>query len=229
MGLHTAALFRHLGAQLTVVLHDPAGLDGPELDALWASDAQMVQRKASRILEDADGRLVGVEVAGHGAVDADVVVVTPRFRVRARNEEAARGQGELFPAYRHHAVFTDNPFETIQAEGHHRDHAVAGQVIADLNAGPLAHLPSGKFTANAAWLVLAAMAHNLLRSAGTRAGARYARARTATVRRDLITVPARTARRGRGDLVLHLPAGHHREQAWLNLWTDAAGPPAAAA
>jgi len=150
-------------------------------------------------------------------------------RVRARNEEAARGQGELFPAYRHHAVFTGNPFETIQAEGHHRDHAVAGQVIADLNAGPLAHLPPGKFTANAAWLVLAAMARNLLRSAGTRAGARYARARTATVRRDLITVPARTARRGRGDLVLHLPAGHHREQARLNLWTDAAGPPAAAA
>jgi hypothetical protein len=73
------------------------------------------------------------------------------------------------------------------------------------------------------------MARNLLRSAGTRAGARYARARTATVRRDLITVPARTARRGRGDLVLHLPAGHHREQARLNLWTDAAGPPAAAA
>jgi hypothetical protein len=60
-------------------------------------------------------------------------------------------------------------------------------------------------------------------------GTRYARARTATVRRDLIAMPARTARHGRGNLILHLPAGHHREHAWQNLWTDACGPPAKAA
>jgi Transposase DDE domain group 1 len=150
-------------------------------------------------------------------------------RIRARNEKEVQGQGELFPVYRHHAAFTDSPFEIIQAESQHRGHAVVEQVIADLNAGPLACLPSGVFNANAAWLVLAAMAHNLLRAAGTRAGTRYAKARTATVRRDLITMPARTARRGRGNLVLHLPEGHHREQAWLNLWTEATGPPAAAA
>jgi hypothetical protein len=116
-----------------------------------------------------------------------------------------------------------------QSEGHHRGHAIVEQVIADLNAGPLAHLPSGHFAANGAWLVLAAMAHNLLRAAGTRAGTRYARARAATVRRDLIAMPARTARHGRGNLTLHLPAGHHREQARQNLWTDACGPPAKAA
>jgi hypothetical protein len=150
-------------------------------------------------------------------------------RVRARNEKEAQGQGEFFPAYRHHAAFTDSPFETLQAEGQHRDHAIVEQVIADLNAGPLAHLPSGVFNANAAWLVLAAMAHNLLRAAATRAGTRYAKARTATVRRDLITMPARTARHGRGKLALHLPRGHHREQAWLNLWAEACGPPATAA
>jgi hypothetical protein len=150
-------------------------------------------------------------------------------RVRARNDKAAEGQDELFPAWRHHAVFTDSPFEMIQSEGQHRDHAIVEQVIADLNAGPLAHLPSGHFAANGAWLVLAAMAHNLLRAAGTRAGTRYARARTATVRRDLIAMPARTARRGRGNLILHLPAGHHREHAWHNLWTEATGPPAQAA
>lgn len=150
-------------------------------------------------------------------------------RVRARNEQAARGQGELFPAYRYHAVFTDSPFEILQAEGHHRHHAIVEQVIADLNAGPLAHLPSSHFASNGAWLVLAAIAHNLLRAAGTRAGTRYAKARTATVRRDLITMPARIARHGRGNLTLHLPAGHHRQQAWASLWTDAAGPPAKAA
>jgi hypothetical protein len=42
-------------------------------------------------------------------------------------------------------------------------------------------------------------------------------------------MPARIARHGRGNLILHLPAGHHREQAWQNLWTDACGPPAQAA
>ena len=150
-------------------------------------------------------------------------------RVRARNEKEAQGQGGLFPACRHHAVFTGSPSEIIQAEGQHRDHAIVGQVIADLHAGPLARLPSGAFNANAAWLALTAMARNLLRAAGTRTGGRYARARTATVRRDLIAMPARTARRGRGDLILHLPAGHHREHAWLSLWTQACGPPAAAA
>ena len=73
------------------------------------------------------------------------------------------------------------------------------------------------------------MAHNLLRAAGTLAGRRYAKARTATIRRDLIIIGARTARHGRGNLTLHLPAGHHREHAWLNLWTETTGPPARAA
>jgi hypothetical protein len=66
-------------------------------------------------------------------------------------------------------------------------------------------------------------------AAGTLAGPRLARARTATIRRDLIAVAARTARRGRGHLTLHLPEHWHREQEWLNLWDAACGPPAAAA
>jgi hypothetical protein len=150
-------------------------------------------------------------------------------RVRALNEKAAEGQDELFPAWRHHAVFTDSPFETLQAEGQHRDHAIIEQVNADLYAGALNHLPSGVFNANAAWLVIAAMAHNLLRAAGTLAGAGLAKARTATIRRELVTIGARTARHGRGNLTLHLPEGHHREQAWQNLWTETGGPPARAA
>jgi hypothetical protein len=64
-------------------------------------------------------------------------------RVRARNDRAAEGMDELFPVWRYHAVFSDSPFELAQAEGQHRDHAIVEQVIADLYAGPLAHLPSG--------------------------------------------------------------------------------------
>ena len=59
----------------------------------------------------------------------------------------------------------------LAAEATHRDHAIIEQVIADLKNGPLAHLPSGRFAANAAWLVLAAIAFNLTRAAGALAGA----------------------------------------------------------
>jgi len=87
-------------------------------------------------------------------------------RVRDLNPGATKGQGELFGTYRHHAVFTDSPFELAQAESQHRGHAIIEQVFADLFDGPLAHLPSGKFNANAAWLQLAATAHALTRALG---------------------------------------------------------------
>ena len=150
-------------------------------------------------------------------------------RVRDLNTKAAAGQDELFPAWRHHAIFTDSPFELIQAEGQHRDHAIIEQVFADWSDGPLAHLPSGSFPANAAWLTCAAIAHNLLRAAGSLASLAYARARGATLRRDLIDVAARTARHGRGHITLHLPQGWHREHQWMTLFEAACGPPAAAA
>ena len=157
--------------------------------------------------------------------------VTARLIVRRVRDKArtAPGQGELFPAWRYHAVFTDSPSELVQAEEQHRGHAVIEQFLADLNDGPLAHLPSGKFTANAAWLAIAAMACNLVRAAGTLAGRRHARARAATIRRDLVAVAARTARTGRGLLTLHLPEGWHRQHEWLNLFEASCGPPTAAA
>ena len=150
-------------------------------------------------------------------------------RVRDQNRKAAAGQDELFPVWRYHAVFTDSPFELIQAEGQHRDHAIVEQLFADVTGGPLAHMPSGSFAANAAWTACAAIAHNLLRAAGTLAGHASAKARGATLRRDLIDVAARTARSGRGHITLHLPQGWHREHEWMNLFTSACGPPAAAA
>jgi hypothetical protein len=150
-------------------------------------------------------------------------------RVRDLNRKATQGQGELFPLWRYHAVFTDSPFETIQAEEHHRDHAQVEQVFADLADGPLAHLPSGSFPANAAWLACAAIAHNLLRAAGSLASLACAKARGATLRRDLISVAARIARHGRGHIILHLPGEWHRETEWMNLFEAACGPPAQAA
>ena len=73
---------------------------------------------------------------GH-AVTARLIV----RRVRDLNKQAAEGQGELFPAWRHHAILTNSPFELVQAEEQHRDHAVVEQVFADVTSGPLAHMP----------------------------------------------------------------------------------------
>ena len=96
-------------------------------------------------------------------------------------------------------------------------HAIIEQVFADLNNSALAHLPSGKFQANAAWLALAAIAHNLTRAAGTLASAFHARARTGTIRRTLIAVPARISSSARR-LHLHLPARWRWATGWENLW-----------
>ena len=134
-------------------------------------------------------------------------------RVRRLNPAATTGQGELFPGYRHHAVFTDSPLTLLQAEACHRGHAIVEQVIADLKGGPLAHLPSGSFTANAAWLVCAAIAFNLTRAAGCLASTFHAKATTATLRAQLITVPGRIARSAR-QLVLHLPTDWRWEHPW---------------
>ena len=117
----------------------------------------------------------------------------------------------------------------LQAEEHHRGHAQAEQVFADWNEGPLAHLPSGSFPANAAWLALAAISCNLLRAAGSLASLAYAKARGATLRRDLIDVAARTARHGRGEITLHLPEAWHRQAEWMNLFEAACRPPPAQA
>jgi Transposase DDE domain group 1 len=150
-------------------------------------------------------------------------------RVRDLNKKAAAGQGELFAVWRYHALFTDSPFVMLQAEEHHRGHAQAEQVFADWSDGPLAHLPSGSFAANAAWVALAAISGNLLRAAGALASLAYAKARGATLRRDLINVAGRTARHGRGHLTVHLPEGWHRQQEWASLFHAATGPPAAVA
>src|SRR5579875_792057 len=86
-------------------------------------------------------------------------------------------------------------------------------------------MPSGSFTANAAWLSVAAMAHNLLRAAGALASLPLAKARAATIRRDLIAVAARTARHGRRDITLHLPMAGTASTNGCASWPPAVHPP----
>lgn len=145
--------------------------------------------------------------------------VTARLIVRRIPERnISKLQDPLFPAYRYHALFTNNPAPLVTAESTHRGHAIIEQVIADLKNSALAHLPSGRFAANAAWLVCAAIAFNLTRALGVLAAGALAKATTATIRTRLINLPARitsSARRIR----LRLPRDWTWEPHWQRVWT----------
>jgi hypothetical protein len=148
-------------------------------------------------------------------------------RIPDLNAPANPGQGSLFEMWRFHAFFTTTDpadLDTVAADKTHRAHAVIEQVNADLKHAALAHLPSGRFTANSAWLVCAVMAFNLARAAATLAGGPLARATTATIRRTLIAVPARVASSARR-LTLHLPKNWPWQDRWTQLFTQACGPP----
>jgi hypothetical protein len=150
-------------------------------------------------------------------------------RVRDQNPDHVQlnAQGELFRVWRHHAVFTDSPLPMLTAEADHRRHAIIEQVHADLKNGPLAHLPCKSFAANSAWLVLAAMAFNLLRAVGSLASLVHAKATTATLRAQLINVAARVATSARRS-TLHLPTAWPWAEQGQRMFNAATGPPAAA-
>jgi hypothetical protein len=152
-------------------------------------------------------------------------------RIPDLNPGGKDGQNTLFDTWRFHAFFTTTDpavADTVAADKTHRAHAIIEQVHADLKHAALAHLPSGKFAANAAWLVLAVMAFNLTRAAATITGPGLAKATTATIRRKLIAVPARIASSAR-KVTLHLPAAWPWEGAWSDLFNRACGPPPAPA
>jgi hypothetical protein len=144
-------------------------------------------------------------------------------RIPDLNKTQVDAQGELFTVWRYHAAFTDSPFVLVQAEAQHRAHAIVEQVFAELIDGPLAHLPSGRFDANNAWLTCIAISHNLTRAAATLAGRRYATARAATIRRHVINVAGRIARHAR-TVKIHLPQHWPWQHSWHQLW-DAVHPP----
>ncbi len=148
-------------------------------------------------------------------------------RIPDLNPAEGGGQATLFDTWRFHAFFTTSELDAVTADTTHRHHAIIEQVHADLKNSALAHLPSSRFATNGAWLVLATMAFNLTRAAATITGSSLAKATTATIRRTLITVPARIASSARR-LTLHLPTAWPWETAWTTLFIRVCGPPSPA-
>ena len=147
-----------------------------------------------------------------------------RFTARlvVRRVKDARFRDALFPVWRYHPFFTNTDLPVAEADITHRQHAIIETVFSDLIDGPLAHMPSGRFGANSAWILCAAIAHNLLRAAGVLAGGAHAVARGATLRRKIVTIPARLARPQRRP-ILHLPSHWPWTDHWLTLWRHTIG------
>lgn len=182
-----------------------------EAEQRWISDAQVAEIPF---------------VAFTGRAKAEHVtcrLIVRRVKRLQRLASDGTEQGELFTAYRHHAFITNSTLAMVEADQHHRDHAIVEQVIAELKDNALAHLPSGKYAANAAWVSLAVMAFNIARAAAVAAD--MAKARWATLRKKIITVPGRLASTARR-LDLHLPIHWPWAHGWESLHAIATGPPA---
>lgn len=128
-----------------------------------------------------------------------------RLIVRRVHLHAQVGQEELFSYWRHFAFLTNRAEDMHTVDAEHRQHAEVELAIRDLKDQALAHFPSGSFAANAAWTVIACLAHNLQRWVG-QLGLEDETWRAArTIRRWLIALPGRLTRTARR-FTLHLPA-----------------------
>jgi hypothetical protein len=137
-------------------------------------------------------------------------------RLVVRRTRFTGGQGELFPDWRCHAFITDRVGTPVDLDADHRRHAVVELAIRDLKEGAgLAHCPSGTFTANAAWAVLATVAHNLIRWVAALGLDHQGPVVTKTIRRKFLAVPGRLTHRSRRRH-LHLPT----DWPWAALWLE---------
>jgi len=124
-------------------------------------------------------------------------------------------QQQLFPTWRYHAFVTDRPGTATWLDTDHRRHAICELAIRDLKASAgLATCPPASSTPNAAWLLAATLAHNLLRwTAVIGLGVREQQTVAKTLRRTLLALPGRLTRSVRR-WRLHLPA----DRPWAHLF-----------
>lgn len=136
---------------------------------------------------------------------AETIYGGRRLVVRRVHLHAQEGQEELFAYWRHFAFLTNRAEDMHTVDAEHRDHAEVELQIRDLKDQALAHFPSGSFAANAAWTVIACLAHNMARWVGQLGLADETWRAAATIRRWLIALPGRLTRTARR-WTLHLPA-----------------------
>ncbi len=128
------------------------------------------------------------------------------MRMVVRRTRRDEPQGELVPDWRHHAFVSDRLGRAIALDVDHRAHAVIELAIRDIKEGSgLGHCPSGRFFANSAWLVIAALAHNPVRWVAQIGLGIEGSVVAATIARRFFGPAGRITRSGRRR-VLHLPS-----------------------
>ena len=144
----------------------------------------------------------------------------PEVRLIVRRVKPTPGsQLALFATYDYHAFITNRDGPTINLEADHRAHAQVELVIRDLKEGAgWNHMPSGKFAANAAWMALGAIAHNLARWTARLGGLSPTIITTPTLRRRYLNIPGRLTRSARRT-TLHLA----NNWPWRNSFLTALG------
>ena len=210
---------RRAGAQFSLVLTKNTAVLQKAIDAI-PEDGWTPMRYPGAVQDPDTGVWISdAEVAeiSYTAFASTKDAITARLIVRRVKDACHRDA--LFPVWRHHPFFTNSDEPLADADITHRRHAIIETTFADLIDGPLAHMPSGHFGANSAWVLCAAIAHNLLRAAATLAGPAHAVARAATLRRKIVNIAARLTRPQRRP-VLHLPTHWPWADAWLALWRN---------
>jgi hypothetical protein len=157
---------------------------------------------------------------------AETTLGEERLVVRRVHLHAQEDQTELFAYWRYFAFVTNRDEDLHTVDREHRQHAEVELAIRDLKDQALAHFPSGRFSANAAWTVIACLAHNLQRWTGV-LGVQDATPRTArTIRRWLLSLPGRLTRTAR-QWTLHLPARWPWQRSFIEALTRIRALPAA--
>jgi len=155
-----------------------------------------INEAAWTAIEYPDGGVAGV---------AETILGDDRLVVRRTRLVGA--QATLWPDWRYHAFVTDRQGSAVALDADHRRHAVMELAIRDLKQGAgLRHCPSGRFLANAAWLVIATLAHNLLRWVAALGLGHRGLVAAKTLRCRLLALPGRLTRSARR-FQLHLPSG----------------------
>jgi hypothetical protein len=152
-------------------------------------------REAIASIDEAAWEAIDCTEAGEAQV-AETVYGDDRLIVR--RTRLTGPQAELFPDWRHHAFVTNREGSAVDLDADHRRHAVCELAIRDLKEGSgWNHCPSGNFFANAAWLVIAALAHNLCYWTVAIGLGRTAPVPAKTLRRRYLALPGRLTRQAR--------------------------------
>jgi hypothetical protein len=174
----------------------------------------VITRAIEQITEDA---WTSIDYTLNGDAWAGETTYGDQHRLIVRRTRLSDPRPALFPTYRYHAFITDRDGDAVTLDAdHHRRHAVVELAIRDLKEGSgLEHCPSGDFNANAAWAVLASIAHNLVRWVAALGLEITGPLVAKTIRRKFIALPGRITDSGRRRH-LRLPT----QWPWATQWSE---------